>query len=207
MSLLVKICGLTVPDEAAACAALGADAIGINLWPGSRRCVSVAQAARIAAAARAARPQTLIVGVFVNAAPAEVLAAPFIDVIQLHGDEPAAVSALYAGHRLWKGLRLGCAADLAALDDFTAPAWERVVIDAPSQGYGGSGRRIDLALAAQAAARRSVLLAGGLTPDNVARCVRAVRPAGVDVASGVESAPGRKDLELVAAFLNAARGA
>lgn len=210
--MILKICGLTDPEQALACARLGATAIGVNLWPGSRRAVPQERAAAIFAALRAEAPAVLRVALFVNPTPAEVLAAaaalPF-SVAQLHGDEPPGF-AREIGLLCWKGLRIASESDLARVDLYGVagpPPWQRLVIDAPSPGYGGSGRTLDLDLAARAAARHPVILAGGLTPENVAARARAVRPVGVDVASGVEEAPGRKDLDKVAAFLEAARAA
>lgn len=203
---LLKICGLTDPAEAVACAHLGADAIGVNLWPGSPRAVELDRAAEIAAAVRATHPRVCLVALFVNPDPLAVRAAVGpggFDVAQLHGDEPPEFAAALGRLRLWKGLRLSGPADLDRLSRYAAPAWERLIIDAPSAGYGGSGRRVDTALAARAVALcpGRVLLAGGLSPDNVAACAQAVRPAGLDVASGVESAPGKKDLRRVEAFV------
>jgi phosphoribosylanthranilate isomerase len=204
--VFVKVCGVRSARDALLCAEAGADAIGLNLWPGSPRYLPPVEAARLAAAL----PATLLcVGVFVNPTHDEVVAlldAGVIHVAQLHGDEPSAfVTALAAaGRRVWKAVRLDGEAALAALED-DAP--ERFLVDAAGPGYGGSGRAADLALAARAAARRPVLLAGGLDPHNVAAAIRAVRPFGVDVASGVERAPGEKDRARVIAFVRAAKGA
>ncbi len=211
----IKICGLTRPDEALACAAAGADAIGLNFYPKSPRFLSVEQAGEIAREMRDGARSVLLVGVFVNADVATLRAAfdgGLIDVAQLHGDEPPE-AALQIACPVWKALRLGGPFDLAQVDRFArfGPGrWERLVIDAPCAGFGGSGRRIDTDLAARAVAAGAgcpVILAGGLAPDNVADAIRQVRPAGIDVASGVESAPGRKDLSRVAALIAAARAA
>lgn len=207
--LLVKICGVTTAEDALGCAAAGADALGLNLWPGSPRFLPEANRAALREALESAHPRVLRVGVFVNAPAAEIAAAlgsGLIHVAQLHGDEEPAAGAALAG-RAWKALRLGGEGDLPQLQRYPAAHFPLLVIDAPTPAYGGSGRRIDEALAARAAALRPLLLAGGLGPDSVAGAVRRVRPAGVDVASGVESAPGRKDLGKVAAFIAAARAA
>jgi phosphoribosylanthranilate isomerase len=226
MSLFIKICGVTVAEEALACAALGADAIGLNFYEKSPRCLSDGQAERVAGALREGATGVLRVGVFVNAGPARIAAAferGWIDAAQLHGDEPpdAAVfqDAVAQGHDAvvqghgprprWKALRLRGPDDLLTIGRYAPPAWDRLVLDAPCEGYGGSGQRLSAELAARAVllAGQPVLLAGGLSPDNVADAVRRVRPAGIDVASGVESAPGRKDLLRVAALITAARAA
>lgn len=208
--MLIKVCGVTSVAEALACAAAGADAIGVNLWPRSPRSCTFGVAAEISAALGREHPGVLRVGLLVNGSDDERAAAQALfPVLQLHGDEPPELPELVdepTGAR-WKGLRLGGVGDLELLARYAPPRWERCVIDAPSQGYGGSGRRLDLALAAAAARRAPVLLAGGLRPDNVAEAIAAVRPWGVDVASGVESAPGKKDLGAVAAFVQAARAA
>lgn len=206
MTMFVKVCGLTRAEDIAACAAAGADAIGLNLWPGSKRYVEPARAAQLA---REAPAGLLKVALFVDAPLDEVVAAltehPF-DVAQLHGDEPqdyvAALAARVGARRVWKALRLR---DARSLDGLEAWAAERVLVDADAPGKGGSGLAADRALAAEAARRRPVVLAGGLSPATVADAVRAVRPAGVDVASGVERAPGIKDPEAIAAFVRAAR--
>lgn len=208
---MIKICGVTTVPDALLCAAAGADAVGINFWPGSPRCCPLDRAAAIAAALAADFPAVLRVGVFVNASPAELgqaAAAAALQVVQLHGDEAPGWEGETGGLlRRWKGLRLGGPEDLTWLERFVAPSWELCVIDAPSAGYGGSGRRLDVVLAAQAARTRPVLLAGGLAPETVGDAVRAVRPVGVDVASGVESAPGCKDPARVRAFVREARAA
>jgi phosphoribosylanthranilate isomerase len=199
--VFVKICGVRTLDDALAVAAAGADAIGFNFWPGSKRYLTVDEAARIAARL----PPTLRrFGVFVDADPATIEAAftsGAIDTAQLHGDEPPAQCRPFAG-RYVKALRLR---DDASLDTLAGYDCALVLVDADAPGYGGSGQRADWALARAAASRRDVLLAGGLTPDNVAAAIAAVQPFGVDVAGGVERAPGVKDHARVAAFVAAAR--
>jgi phosphoribosylanthranilate isomerase len=203
MSLFVKICGVRTLDDALAAAEAGADAIGFNFWPASIRHVAVEDAARIAAAL----PRGLRrFGVFVNASVDDIeraFAAGAIDTAQLHGDESPDFCRAFAG-RYVKALRLRDPASLDALSGYDCPL---VLVDADAPGYGGSGLRADLGLACRAAALRPVLLAGGLTPENVAEAIVTVRPFGVDVAGGVERAPGVKDHARVAAFVAAARGA
>jgi phosphoribosylanthranilate isomerase len=201
MSMFVKICGVRTLEDALACVEAGADAIGFNFWPRSKRFIAFEEAARIAERL----PSNLRrFGVFVDAAAEEIeraFSVGAIDTAQLHGDEPPAFCRAFAG-RYVKALRLRDAASLAALDDYDC---DLVLVDADAPGYGGSGTRADFGLARAAAGRRKVLLAGGLTPENVAEAVAAVRPFGVDVASGVERAPGSKDAAKIAAFVAAAR--
>jgi phosphoribosylanthranilate isomerase len=201
--LFVKICGVTRPGDAAHAAAAGADAIGVNLWPGSRRYADDATARAVLAAVP---PGVLKVGVFVNAPAVEVAARMQdlgLDCVQLHGDERAADFAGLDPARLIRVVRIKDESSFAAAAGWTARLW---MYDAFVEGFGGGGQAAPWPLVARHA-RRPFLLAGGLTPDNVAAAVTATRPAGVDVASGVESAPGQKDPALVAAFVAAARAA
>lgn len=208
MTTIVKICGITTPADARAAVAAGADWIGINFWPRSKRFVaSVDVAAGIAAAARAEREGVVVVGVFVNQPAADIeraADAADLDFIQLHGDETAGDCARF-GERAIKALGLGGADDVARAIEFPVPI---VLLDTPSADYGGTGRRFDWSLAAQVvAAGRRALLAGGLDPDNVAASIVEVAPFGVDVASGVEASPGIKDPDKLARFCRAAKGA
>ena len=201
--LFVKICGITRPEDALAAGEAGADAIGINFFPGSSRYVGSLERAR---AIVAAAPSLLVLGVFVNAEPAEV--ARVLEVVrlaQLHGDESPAFAERFPG-RVVRAVRARDEASLAELTAFRCPFY---LLDAwaGSAGYGGLGRRADLTLARAAAARARIVLAGGLDPDNVREAVLAVRPYGVDVASGVETAPGIKDADRMRRFVEAARAA
>lgn len=210
--LKVKICGVTSAANAAAVVEAGADFVGLNFWPRSRRYLAPALASEVAAAIRGAGGA--VVGLFVDAALDEIAAVHQgvgLDVVQLHGDEPpAAVDELTRRLRLpvWKAVPL---ADAGSLEHVRAHAGAAaVLLDAPSVGRGGSGQRIPLSLAQQA--RRefpelSLVLAGGLTPATVAEAVSRVAPWAVDAASGVEEAPGLKDPALVRAFVSAARSA
>ena len=211
MAIAVKICGVTGEANAAEVAAAGADSIGLNLWPGSRRKLDLATAARLAAAARSARPGVVIVGVFVDASEDEIDAAmrtARLDRVQLHGDEPDSLIARF-GAAVIHGIGVGERADLARALRSPAPV---ILVDTPSSGKGGSGVVGDWRLAAEAvsgirARGRQAWLAGGLTAANVGAAIAAVRPDGVDVASGVERAPGDKDPDRVTAFIRAARAA
>lgn len=201
MKTFVKICGVTTLDDALACVDAGADALGFNFWPKSRRHVTVDAAAAIA---RRMPPNVRTVGVFVNPTEPEVdraFASGAIDLAQFHGDETPDFCRRFAG-RYIKALRL---ADAASLERMTQYPCDLVLVDADTPGYGGSGQRADVALASQAAAARRVILAGGLTPENVAEAVAAVKPYGVDVAGGVEREPGVKDWIKVAAFVKEAK--
>ena len=198
----VKICGITHVEDALQACACGADALGLVFYPQSPRCVTPEQARAII---RALPPLVTTVGLFVNEEPQRIrqLAEDCgLDVIQLHGDEGAGACD-YAPRRSIKALRVKDAASLAGHEEFRTSA---LLLDAWVAGaYGGTGECFNWELAAGIARQRPVILAGGLTPDNVAAAVRAVRPYGVDVSSGVESAPGRKDSAKVAAFIRNAK--
>jgi phosphoribosylanthranilate isomerase len=211
--MIVKICGLTNLDDAIAAADLGADVLGFNFHPKSPRCIAEGECGKIAAALRARFPALTFTGVFVNH-PAEDIARIVkrcgLDAAQLSGDEPPeALVALAAGKiPAFKAVRAGVGAN--ALEEYAAsgsgnPA---LLLDATAPNlYGGTGRTADWEWAAALAARHRVLLAGGLTPENVGDAIRKVRPWGVDAASGVESAAGKKDRGQIAAFMAAARRA
>jgi len=199
--LLVKICGITRPADAIQAAAAGADAIGVNLWPGSRRFVDDAAAQAVLAAVP---PGVLKVGVFVNAPAPEVAArmrALGLDRVQLHGDERASDYTDLDPARIIRVLRIRDEGSFAAAAGWAPALW---LYDAHVEGFGGGGQAAPWALVARHA-RRPFLLAGGLRPETVAAAIAATHPEGVDVASGVESAPGRKDPERVTAFIAAAR--
>ena len=205
----VKICGITNREDAAMAIACGADALGFNLFAGSPRCIDLAENASWIAALS---PFVTKVAVLVNAPFDEacrIAAHPAIDLVQFHGDEDAAFCEAFAktGRPFIKALRASVVSDLAQAAHSSTP---HILLDALVSGaYGGTGTRLDLALAAGVVARESglnIILAGGLTPENVDEAVRVVRPFAVDVASGVERAPGNKDARLVAAFINAASG-
>ena len=199
----VKICGITRLEDALAAVRHGADALGFNFWPGSKRYVAPADAAPIVGKLP---PGVLAFGVFVNASREELLAAiaaSGVGVAQLHGDEPPALCALLPVPVV-KAIRVDGPGALAAMAAYDVSAF---LLDAPGPGFGGSGRTLDWALAAEAARAARVYLAGGLTPENVGEAVRRVRPFGVDVASGVELLPGVKDEEKMQRFIQAAKEA
>jgi len=193
----VKICGITCLDDALLASRLGADALGFNFWPGSKRFIEP-DAAR--AIIDRLPPFVAPVGVFVNQPPAEVVALAFrsgIAAIQLHGDEPPKDC---VGYRvpIIKALRVVGRESLSAMEHYVVQAF---LLDANGPGFGGSGRTFDWALAREAALRAHILLAGGLTPENVGGAIRSVRPWAVDVASGVERSPGIKDPDKLARFI------
>ncbi len=197
----VKICGVTRLEDALLAARLGADALGFNFWPGSKRFLAPA-AAR--AMVERLPPFVTPVGVFVNQPEEEILRAAGesgVRVVQLHGDEPPGLCARLP-FPVVKAVRVATPLPLDALRAYPVAAF---LLDAPSSGYGGSGVTFDWSLAEGVARLAPIILAGGLTPENVAAAARRVRPYAVDVASGVESAPGLKDAARMARFIAAAR--
>lgn len=197
----IKICGLTRRGDVTAAVEAGAWAVGCVLWPGSARAVTPAQARGLM---QDVPPHVKRVGVVVDASVADARAwceTAGLSTIQLHGDEDPAPF-LAAGLDIIKAVSLEGDADLeraAAL-----PAGVLVLVDAADPvRRGGTGQRADWTRAAALAARRPVLLAGGIRPGNIGGAVAAVAPWGVDVSSGVESAPGLKDAALITAlFMN-----
>jgi phosphoribosylanthranilate isomerase len=206
--MLVKICGLRSVEMALIAADAGADMIGLLFAP-SRRRVSVEEGAAIAAAVRdlgATRPR--LVGLFVNETPARVAAvaaAVGLDLAQLSGDEPPELADQLA-LPLIKSVRMdGSTHEAGWLQ--RAGAGCTLLVDAHLAGaYGGTGVVADWSRAAKLAARTPLILAGGLTPENVGAAIAAVRPLGVDVSSGIET-DGAKDRHKIKAFLEAARAA
>ena len=189
--MLIKICGITRLEDAQFAVACGANALGFVFWPDSPRSIDPARARAIAAVLP---PFVTPVGVFVNQ-PAEyvneVAAAVGLGVVQLHGDESIEFAASLRRPVL-KAMALNAMTLNHAIDRW--PAGMMVLLDAHDPvRRGGTGRTIDWTAAASVAARRPIVLAGGLTPDNVAGAIEQVRPFGIDVSSGVEAAPGVKD--------------
>jgi phosphoribosylanthranilate isomerase len=201
--LLVKICGVTSPADAELAVEAGADAIGVNLWPDSKRFVDDGSARDVLAAI----PEGVLkVGVFVNAPIEEVLSRVVslgLDRAQLHGNERAQDYAALAPEVLIRAARVRDESTFQTEALWRPSLW---LYDAFSPGYGGSGHRAPWPLVAKLG-RRPFLLAGGLTPENVAAAIAAVRPDGVDTASGVESTPRRKDPDKLRRFVEAARAA
>lgn len=201
----IKICGIKTVNDALAALNAGADILGFNFYPQSPRYISVGQCRDIMSVIRK-YSHILYVGVFVNASVAEVRAAMetcALTLAQLHGDEtPEVLNSLYG--KAFKAIR-GVPHSLNGFAREDPPAF---LIDASVKGaYGGTGVTADWGTAAELARQYPLLLAGGLTPENVAEAVRRVKPWGVDVASGVESAPGVKDARKMNAFVTAVRSA
>jgi phosphoribosylanthranilate isomerase len=203
--MLVKICGITNLADASAAVNAGAGAIGFNFWRPGRRYIAPERAAEISAALPAG---VLKVGVFVDEDP-NTMAAIFqqagLDVLQLHGTEPPVCLAHLAPRRVWKVAKVSPQWTPEALAPYRQA--EAFLLDTAAETPGGSGRTFDWNLAARAKSYGRVILAGGLNAANVGEAVRAVRPWGVDVASGVESAPGIKNHAAMCAFVAAARAA
>ena len=204
--LKVKICGLTNLDDALAAAEAGADAVAFVLYRKSPRSVDPSTVRMIV---RALPPFVLPVGVFVNESADAVrntMDTCGLALAQLHGDESSAYCELL-GRPVLKALRVKDRISALAVAEYRGRAGVRgFVVDACSdQAYGGTGSLADWNLAAEIAKTCTILLAGGLTPENVADAIKAVRPYGVDVSSGVESSPGKKDHGRLRAFVQAAR--
>ncbi|QKE63730.1 phosphoribosylanthranilate isomerase [Aquipseudomonas campi] len=200
-----KICGITRVEDALAAAAAGADAIGLVFYARSPRAVSVAQAQQIIAALP---PFVTTVGLFVDMPRAElqqILAQVPLDLLQFHGDESVEQCEGY-GRPYIKALRVKAGDDIAA-QMAQYPSASGVLLDTFVEGVpGGTGLAFDWSLV-PAELPKPVILAGGLTPDNVAAAIARVRPYAVDISGGVESAKGIKDADKVRAFIRAARGA
>jgi phosphoribosylanthranilate isomerase len=196
-AVLVKICGITRAEDAEAAVAAGAGAIGFVFWPKSPRFIDPHRARKIAATLP---PFVTVVGVFVNQ-PLDyvngVASLVRLGAVQLHGDETPAFAAAVSSPVI-KAVSVGDA------DTRAWPARMRLLLDVHDPvARGGTGRAIDWTAAADMAAQREILLAGGLTPDNVADAVARVRPFGIDVSSGVERAPGIKDHQRLRALFEA----
>ncbi len=200
----VKVCGVTSIEDARGCVAAGVRSIGLNFVPTSPRFVDRALARRIVESL----PSSIVTVAVVADLPRDELAALLsetgIRCLQLHGEEPPELVAAFLPHA-YKALRVADARDVARADDYPG---DYLLVDARIEGkLGGTGARVDPSLVAPLAARRRLALAGGLTPENVADAIAAVRPFAVDVASGVERPgdPRRKSLDAVRAFVAAVR--
>lgn len=206
MACKIKICGITNADDALAAVAAGADALGFVFHKASARCVTAEVVRRIIALLP---PFVLPVGVFVNEdmkVVRDLMDSCGLALAQLHGDESAAYCE-QLGRPLLKAIRLQDMGSFLSLAEYKGRAGVRgFVIDAYSESaYGGTGQTTDWSLAAEAANTAAILLAGGLTPDNIGEAIVKVRPYGVDVSSGVEASPGKKDHAKVKAFIQAAK--
>lgn len=200
----VKICGITTAEDAAAAARAGADALGFVFVPGTPRYLPAEVAAEIIGGLP---PFVTPVGVFLDQPAEEILTTVSrcgLRVVQLHGGEPPELCRMIPVPVI-KAFRIRGPEDLAPLAWYPARAF---LLDAYVEGKpGGTGTAFPWKLAIGATSRAPIVLAGGLTPENVAEAVRRVRPYGVDVSSGVESAPGRKDHRKMEEFIAHVRSA
>jgi phosphoribosylanthranilate isomerase len=203
MSVKVKICGITNPPDALAAAAAGADALGFMFYEQSPRRISIPQAAEIA---RELSPFLIKVGVFVDAPEDMVMRAIAdcgLNVLQFHGNEAPEYCTQF-GLMSMKAFRIRDAESLKRLQDYPTEAW---LLDAfVADKLGGTGEKFNWELAIEAKKLgRPIFLAGGLTSANVADAVRTVHPYAVDVSSGVEASPGKKDHAKLRDFIAAAK--
>jgi len=203
----VKICGITSAADAQAAIEAGANLLGFNFYEKSPRHIAENQAAEI----RARLPKKIkAVGIFVNRLPADVIALRSsleLDAVQLHGDEsPETVAEIAPVVPVIKAFRVEPEFPLTTLDKY-ARAFAFLFDAAHTDQYGGTGRTTDWDVARRASSSRRIILAGGLKVENVAAAVRIVRPYGIDVASGVETSPGKKDHGLLREFIQEVRRA
>ncbi len=200
----IKICGITNLADAGRAIGCGADMLGFVFYPKSPRYIEPEAAAAITAEV----PPTIeLVGVFVNE-PVERLIevgrCARLTTLQLHGNEPPELLPELLDFRVIKALSITSEDDLSRLSQYPGA---QMLVDTPCEEWGGSGKTGDWALARKAAAIEPILLAGGLTPENVADAVRRVQPFGIDASSGVELTKGRKDHEKVQRLIENARKA
>lgn len=204
----VKICGITNLKDAFVAAEAGADLLGFVFYPPSPRYLDPARAEQIISAVRCASYPVRFVGVFVNEEPGtvrQIVSRCGLDYAQLHGEEPPEMitTLMEQGLGVIKAFRVRDGASLIEIERYQATAY---LLDAYVPGQpGGTGRTFDWRLAVQAKEHGPVILAGGLTPDNVAEVVRTVHPWGVDVSSGIEAASGRKDHNKLQRFIAAVK--
>jgi phosphoribosylanthranilate isomerase len=205
-AIKVKICGITNTEDAAAAVAAGADALGFVFYRESPRYIQPQVVSRIVASLQ---PFIVGVGVFVNEdikRVRDLMDSCGLAFAQLHGDEDASYCERL-GRPVLRGIRLRDRGSLLSMAEYRGRALVRgFVVDAFSEGaYGGTGLVADWTLAAEAAQAAKVLLAGGLTPENVGEAIKHVKPYGVDVSSGVEASPGKKDPAKIQAFIRAVK--
>lgn len=203
----VKICGITSAADAQAAIEAGANLIGFNFYPKSPRHISEDRAAEI----RSKLPKRVkAVGIFVNQLAADVItlrSSLGLDAVQLHGDESAeTVAEIAPVVQVIKAFRVEPEFPITTLDEYSR-AFAFLFDAAHTDQYGGTGRTTDWDVARRASLKHRIILAGGLKVENVAAAVRIVRPYGIDVASGVESSPGKKDHDLLREFIKEVRRA
>ena len=196
-----KICGIRSLEEGITAVEAGADALGFNLWPRSPRYVSPEAAREIVAEVS---PFVTCVGVFVNedADRVEKLALNLgLGAVQLHGDESPEFCASVGSVKIIKAIRVGTGFDPSMLKNYRVNA---ILLDTRLEGsYGGTGRKFDWRFAVESREYASIILSGGINEGNVAEAIEQVRPAAIDVCSGVEAEPGRKDLDKLRSFMAA----
>lgn len=201
---MIKICGIKTVSDAMKALEAGADYLGFNFYSKSVRFIDPVNCANISREVKKEYPHAKMVGVFVNSSASdilEILDTCQLDMAQLHGDESPEMF-VQLRPRAFRAFR-GMPANIAGYERSEAPAF---LLDAfVKDSYGGSGVRADWIMAERLAEKYPILLAGGLTPENVAEAIQQVKPWGVDVASGIESAPGRKDAGKMSAFVQAVR--
>jgi phosphoribosylanthranilate isomerase len=187
----VKICGITNLADAQTAVAAGANYLGFIFYPKSPRSITPAKAEQIIIQLK--RPVKKV-GVFVNASRTAIEQTVLqcgLDIIQLHGEEPATLAKQLGSERVWKAFHITSTADIAQAAAYPAAA---IVVDtATADQRGGTGKTCDWQLAAQAAKKFTTILAGGIKPQNVLEAIETVKPFAIDVASGVEATPGIKD--------------
>jgi phosphoribosylanthranilate isomerase len=195
----VKICGIRTLEDASAAVETGADALGFNFWPRSSRFVEPSVAREVIAGLS---HNVCTVGVFVNEDAnriVDIASALNLSAVQLHGDEQPDFCEQLGTVKIIKALRVGRDFDLSSIEKYSV---DMVLLDSSIEGtYGGTGRRFDWRIALDAKRLAPIILAGGLTADNVREAITYVSPAAIDVCSGVEAEPGRKDLQKLRAFM------
>ena len=203
----IKICGITSAADAQAAIEAGANLLGFNFYAKSPRHIPESQAAEI----RSKLPKRVkAVGIFVNRLVADVITlrnSVKLDAVQLHGDEsPETVAEIAPVVPVIKAFRVEPEFPITTLDEYSR-AFAFLFDAAHTDQYGGTGRTTDWDVAQRASLKHRIILAGGLKVENVAAAVRIVRPYGIDVASGVESSPGKKDHDLLREFIKEVRRA
>jgi len=198
----VKICGVRTREEAQAAVDAGADALGFNFWPRSARYIEPHAAHKVIAGITST---VCNVGVFVNEEAnriVDIASELGLSAVQLHGDESPEFCERLASIKTFKtikAIRVGQDFDLGVIESYRV---NMVLLDSSNEGsYGGTGRKFDWRIAIEAKQLAPIMLAGGLTTENVWDAITQVRPAAIDVCSGVEAEPGRKDLEKLRGFM------
>ena len=196
----VKVCGVKTVEEAQSAVDAGADALGFNFWPGSARYIEPRAAREVIAGLS---PIACTVGVFVNEEAnriVDIASELGLSAVQLHGDESPQFCERLASVKVIKAIRVGQDFDLSVLESYRVGM---ILLDSGILGsYGGTGRRFDWRIAIEAKRVAPIILAGGLTAENVWDAITHVRPAAIDVCSGVEAEPGRKDLAKLRRFMS-----